>query len=55
MEAELNDQGLCWPSHAHKDRQFHTTEGLTAGPGTFKPWMEPKGGDVSECQTHTMQ
>lgn len=48
MEAVLNDQGLHWPSHAHKDRQFHSTEGLAAGPGTSKLWMQPKGGNVSK-------
>lgn len=61
MEAALAPQQCCrtWgrAGQAMLVRTGNSTqpEGLAAGPGTCKPWMQSRSADLSKCRAHSTQ
>lgn len=61
MEAALAPQQCCrtWGRAGQptlvRTGNFTPPEGLAAGPGTCKPWMQSRSADLSKCRAHPTQ
>lgn len=61
MEAALAPQRCCrtWGCAGQavlvRTGNFTPPEGLAAGPGTCKPWMQSRSADLSKCRAHSTQ